>query len=144
MNRNMKTRFLGFLQELGKSFMFPVSTLSAMGILVGIGSAFTTGPVLETLPFLKNEYLQVFFNYINTIGGIGFTYLPVLFVMSIPFGLNKRNKAGGAIAAFAGFVAMNLSINFVLQLQDKLEPTETMRVAGQGLSLGIQTFEMAY
>ena len=37
----MKTRVYAFLQDLGKSFMFPIATLSAMGILVGIGSAFT-------------------------------------------------------------------------------------------------------
>lgn len=36
-----KTRFYAFMQNLGKSFMFPIATLSAMGILVGLGSAFT-------------------------------------------------------------------------------------------------------
>lgn len=141
-SKSYRTRIFGFLQELGKSFMFPVSTLSAMGILVGIGSAFTSGPVLEAIPILNNEYIQIFFNFINTIGSIGFSYLPVLFAMSIPFGLSNRNKGGGAIAAFAGFVAMHLAINFVLGLQGNLAAPDQMRVAGQGMALGIQSFEM--
>lgn len=139
---SVKNKTFAFLQDLGKSFMFPVSTLAAMGILVGFGSAFTTGPVLEALPFLKNEFIQVFFSFINNIGGIGFTYLPVLFAMSIPYGLSKRNQAVGSISALIGYVAMHLSINFILNYQGALASPEDIRLQGQAMVLGIQSLEM--
>lgn len=52
-NESVKTRFYAFMQNLGKSFMFPIATLSAMGILVGLGSAFTAPSMMERLPFYK-------------------------------------------------------------------------------------------
>ena len=137
-----RTRALSFLQELGKTFMFPVSTLSAMGLLVGIGSAITSPYIIESFPALGNEVVQAVFSFMNTVGGFGFTYLPVMFAMAIPFGLSKRNKGVGAIAAFAGYVSMNLAINFVLGYQGALAETTAMKAAGQSMVLGIQSIEM--
>ena len=139
---SIRTRALSFLQELGKTFMFPVSTLSAMGLLVGIGSAVTSPYIIKTFPALGNEVVQAIFSFINTIGGFGFTYLPVMFAMAIPFGLSKRNKGVGAIAAFAGYVSMNLAINFVLGYQGSLVEADAMKAAGQSMVLGIQSIEM--
>lgn len=106
-NESVKTRFYAFMQNLGKSFMFPIATLSAMGILVGLGSAFTAPSMMERLPFLQNHIVNTIFNFLNTVGSFGFTYLPVMFAMALPFGLAKRNKGVGAIAAFAGYISMN-------------------------------------
>lgn len=138
----LHTRALGFLQELGKTFMFPVSTLAAMGILVGLGSSLTSSMMMERIPFLQNEIVNFIFSFMNTVGGFGFTYLPVMFAMAIPFGLAKRNKGVGAIAAFAGYISLNLSINFVLGWRGELADADVMKTAGQGMVLGIQSIEM--
>ncbi len=79
---SMKTRVYAFLQDLGKSFMFPIATLSAMGILVGIGSASTAPPMMARFSFLQNHIVNVIFTFINTVGSFGFTYLPVMFAMA--------------------------------------------------------------
>lgn len=139
---NRKTRFYAFMQNLGKSFMFPIATLSAMGILVGIGSAFTAPSMMERLPFLQNHFVNIIFTFINTVGSFGFTYLPVMFAMALPFGLAKRNKGVGAIAALAGYISMNMGINFMLQQQGKLVAEKKMQAVGQANVLGIQTLEM--
>lgn len=138
----LRTRALGFLQELGKTFMFPVSTLAFMGLLVGLGSSLTAPAMTEQFPFLQNEVVNFIFSFMNTIGGFGFTYLPVMFAMAVPFGLSNRNKGVGAIAAFAGYVSMNLAINFVLGYRGELAATEDMKLQGQSMVLGIQTIEM--
>lgn len=138
----LHTRALSFLQELGKTFMFPVSTLAAMGILVGLGSSLTSTMMMEKIPFLQNEAVNFIFSFMNTVGGFGFTYLPVMFAMSIPFGLAKRNKGVGAIAAFAGYVSLNLAINFVLGFRGELADAAVMKTQGQSMVLGIQTIEM--
>ncbi|MBW4803738.1 PTS transporter subunit EIIC [Loigolactobacillus coryniformis] len=119
-SESRKTRFYAFMQNLGKAFMFPIATLAAMGILVGIGSAFTAPSMMARLPFLKLDFVNTIFNFINTVGSFGFTYLPAMFAMAIPFGLAKRNKGVGAIAAFAGYISLNAGINFMLQQQNKL------------------------
>lgn len=141
-NESVKTRFYAFMQNLGKSFMFPIATLSAMGILVGLGSAFTAPSMMERLPFLQNHIVNTIFNLLNTVGSFGFTYLPVMFAMALPFGLAKRNKGVGAIAAFAGYISMNSGINFMLQQQGKLVAADKMQAVGQANVLGIQTLEM--
>lgn len=137
-----KTRFYAFLQNLGKSFMFPIATLSAMGILVGIGSAFTVPSMVERLPFLKIPLVSAIFNFMNTVGSFGFTYLPAMFAMAIPFGLARRNKGVGAIAAFAGYISLNLGINFMLKMRHQLAAPAKMSAAGQANVLGIQSLEM--
>ncbi len=139
---SLKDRIFGFFQELGKTFMFPVSTLAFMGILVGLGSALTSEAMIGKFPFLKNEIIQFIFSFMNTIGSFGFTYLPVLFAMAIPFGLCKKNKGVGAIAAFSGYMAMNLSINFVLDYRNELADAGSLQLAGQNMVLGIQSLEM--
>lgn len=140
--KSIKTRVYAFLQDLGKSFMFPIATLSAMGILVGIGSAFTAPPMMDRFTFLQNHIVNVVFTFINTVGSFGFTYLPVMFAMALPFGLAKRNKGVGAIAAFAGYISMNMGINFMLQQQGKLVSPTKMQSVGQANVLGIQSLEM--
>lgn len=142
MKENFKTKVLSFFQSLGKTFMFPVATLAFMGMLLGLGSAITTPAVIESLPFLGNKFVQLFFNYITTVGSFGFTYLPVMFAMGIPLGMSKRNKGVGVFAGFAGFTAMNLSINFFLKESGRLAAPELVKTSGQGFVFGIQTIEM--
>ena len=137
-----KTEIYGFFQDLGKSFMFPIATLAAMGILVGLGSSFTAPAMMERLPFLKIPAVFTIFSFMNTVGSFGFTYLPAMFAMAIPFGLAKKNKGVGAISAFAGYIALNMGINFMLQQQDKLASPSKMQAVGQANVLGIQTLEM--
>ena len=42
---------MDFFQNLGKAFMLPVALLSALGMLLGIGSALSTPQLLELLPW---------------------------------------------------------------------------------------------
>lgn len=140
--KSFRTRFFGFAQELGKTFMFPVSLLAFMGLLLGIGSSVTSTTTIEKFSFLGNEIIQVIFSFITTVGSFAFSYLPVLFAMAIPLGLAKRNKGVGAYSGFVGYAAMHMSINFILGYQNKLADAKNLRTAGQGMVMGIQTIEM--
>jgi len=82
-NRSVKSRLWEFFQGLGKTFMLPVALLAFMGLVLGIGSSFTSPSTIEAFPFLGHPILQVLFSYMSTIGGFAFTYLPVLFAMAI-------------------------------------------------------------
>ena len=141
-NRSVKSRLWEFFQGLGKTFMLPVALLAFMGLVLGIGSSFTSPSTIEAFPFLGHPILQVLFSFMGTIGGFAFTYLPVLFAMAIPMGLVRYEKGVAAFSGFIGYVIMNLSINFYLSETGKLVDADQLRQAGQGMVMGIQTIEM--
>ncbi|MDU7476676.1 MAG: maltose/glucose-specific PTS transporter subunit IIBC [Paenibacillus macerans] len=131
-----------FFQGLGKTFMLPVALLAFMGLLLGIGSSFTSPTTIENLPFLDHQLIQVSLRFISTLGGFAFTYLPLLFAMAIPLGLARYEKGVAAFSGLIGYIVMQLSINFYLAETDQLANPEVMRQAGQGMVLGIQSLEM--
>ena len=67
--------------------MFPVALFAFMGLILGIWISFTSPTTIESMPFSGNNYLQIFFSFLSTIGGFAFTYLHLLFAMDIPLGL---------------------------------------------------------
>ncbi len=132
----------GFFQELGKTFMLPVALMAFMGLLLGLGSSFSSQSTIDAFPFLGNEVLQVVFRFFSAIGGFAFSNLPVMFAMAIPLGLAKKEKGVAAFSGFVGYMVMNLSINFFLTERGQLAAPELMQKAGQGMALGVQTIEM--
>ncbi len=105
------------LQSFGKTLLFPISLLSFMAIFLGISSAFQNESVISVLPFLGNDVIQSGLGLINKIAGIPFTYLPLLFAMSIAFGMVKKDKEVATYSAAIGYVAMLVAMSFVLSLQ---------------------------
>ena len=112
--KSFKSKAWEFFQSLGKTFMFPVSLLAFMGLLLGIGSSVTSPSTIKSFPFLGGELTQLTFGFIAMVGGFAFTYLPLMFAMAIPMGLAKRNKAVGAFAGFVGYMLMNMSITMLI------------------------------
>jgi maltose/glucose PTS system EIICB component len=142
MRKSTKSRLWEFFQGLGKTFMLPVALLAFMGIILGIGSSFTSPTTIETFPFLGDPLLQTIFSFMSTIGGFAFTYLPVLFAMAIPLGLARYEKGVAAFSGFIGYVIMHLSINFYLTATNQIVEADKLRQAGQAMVMGIQTLEM--
>lgn len=140
--KSFKSRVWEFFQSLGKTFMFPVSLLAFMGLLLGIGSSITSPSTINNFPFLGGELTQLTFGFIAIVGGFAFTYLPVMFAIAIPLGMAKRNKAVGAYSGFIGYMLMNMSINYYLTVTHQLADAATMKQVGQSVVLGIQTLEM--
>lgn len=132
----------GFFQELGKTFMLPVALMAFMGLLLGLGSSFSSQSTIDAFPFLGNDILQVVFRFFSAIGGFAFSNLPVMFAMAIPLGLAKKEKGVAAFSGFVGYMVMNLSIHFFLTERGQLADAEMMQKAGQGMALGVQTIEM--
>lgn len=77
--KSFKSKLWEFFQSLGKTFMFPVSLLAFMGLLLGIGSSVTSPSAISSFPFLGNEFVQLTFGFMAMVGGFAFTYLPVMF-----------------------------------------------------------------
>lgn len=97
----MKSKIMKFFSDLGRSLMMPVAALAACGIILGITSALLKTQVQDAVPFLTASVPLFIITTLNKVSGIVFTLLPVLFAISIAFGLAKEDKG---VAAFAGFI----------------------------------------
>ncbi|MGL5055932.1 MAG: PTS transporter subunit EIIC, partial [Fusobacteriaceae bacterium] len=119
-----------FFQSLGKTFMLPVSLLAAMGILLGIGAAFTGGTTIEMFPFLGNGILQGIFNFMIKTSLVAFSFLPLMFAVSIPLGMARDNKEIAAFAGLMGYISMHLGTNFYLTERGLLKIVDTKMIMG--------------
>ncbi|SET08243.1 PTS transporter subunit EIIC [Thorsellia anophelis] len=115
------------LQRIGRAFMLPIAVLPMAGILLGVGGAFTSGPLIETyqLTFLQdgtilNRILKLCFNA----GLFVFANLPLLFAIGVGIGMANRNKETAALAAVIGFLLYHTVISTVLGFQG-LTPDST-------------------
>ncbi|QQK07277.1 PTS transporter subunit EIIC [Miniphocaeibacter halophilus] len=110
-----KHKIMDFLSALGRSLMMPIAALAASGVILGITGALLKTQVLETIPLLKQPVIFYILNTLKTISGIVFTLIPVLFAISISFGLAKEDKEIAAFAGFIGYYTFLVSASCVLQ-----------------------------
>lgn len=98
---NKKNKIMDFFSALGRSLLMPIAALAACGIVLGLTSALMKAQVQEAVPFLAQTYVYFIISTLNKVSNVVFTLIPVLFSISIAFGLAKEEKE---IAAFAGFI----------------------------------------
>ncbi|MCI5596993.1 MAG: PTS transporter subunit EIIC [Lachnospiraceae bacterium] len=96
-----KNKIMDFFSALGRSLMMPIAALAASGIVLGLTAALLKTQVVEAVPFLQLVPVSFVITTLNKVSGIVFTLIPVLFAISIAFGLADDDKE---IAAFAGFI----------------------------------------
>ncbi len=96
-----KNKIMDFFSALGRSLLMPISALAACGIVLGLSSALMKAQVVEAAPFLQQPYISFLISALNKTSGVVFTLIPVLFAISISFGLANDEKE---VAAFAGFI----------------------------------------
>ncbi len=141
MAKEKKIDLWSYFQSLGKTFMVPVSLLAAMGLLLGVGSAFTSADLIAKFPILNTVVLRYFFGFMTQIGLFAFINLSVMFAMAIPMGLAKTEKGIAAFAGFVGFYVMHMGTHFALNFADNLQTGMAMKEAGQTMILGIHTID---
>jgi PTS system maltose and glucose-specific IIC component len=117
------------LQRIGRAFMLPIAVLPMAGILLGVGGAFTSGPLIETynLTFLlpgtiTNQFLILCFKA----GLFVFMNLPLLFAVGVAIGMANKNKETAAISAVIGFLLFHTVIGTILGFQGLTPETTTV------------------
>ncbi len=94
-------KIMDFFSALGRSLLMPVAALAACGIVFGLTAALNKAQVIAAVPFLQIEIVHFIITVLYKVSSVVFTLLPVLFAISISFGLATEEKE---IAAFAGFI----------------------------------------
>lgn len=136
--REKKVTFSQF-QKLGKVLMTPVMILPIAGILVGIGSAFTTKNIVALWPVLGNTYVKLFFNLLKAMGNTINSYLPIIFAVSVAIGYAEKEKGIAALSSVIGFLAMNNVMNILLTSLGILDPAAMK--TGQSMVMGIASLD---
>ncbi|MGN7297774.1 glucose-specific PTS transporter subunit IIBC [Ferdinandcohnia sp. SAFN-114] len=101
----MFKKVFGVLQKIGKALMLPVALLPAAGLLLGIGNAMQQETMLQYLPFLEADWIQLIASVMEDAGGIIFSNLALLFAVGVAIGLAGDGAA--ALAALVGYLVLN-------------------------------------
>jgi len=115
----MKHQVFGTLQKIGKSFMLPVAVLPIAGLLLGIGSTFTStayGSIVK-----DGGWLYKSLRVAADSGNIVFGLLPLLFAVAIAIGLAQKSKEIAALSAVIAYFVMNMAIMSIVKNFMELE-----------------------
>ena len=86
----MFKKAFGVLQKVGQALMLPVALLPAAGLLLGFGNAAQQETMLNYLPFLSADWIQMTARVMEDAGGIIFGNLALIFAIGVAIGLSKR------------------------------------------------------
>ena len=132
-----KTKIMDFFSALGRSLLMPIAALAACGIFLGLTSALMKAQVQEAVPFLSQGFVYFIIFTINKVSGVVFTLIPVLFAISIAFGMVKEEKE---IAAFAGFIGYyTFLVASAAMINSGFMDFSALRIAN---ILGVETMDM--
>lgn len=132
-----KNKIMDFFSALGRSLLMPIAALAACGIFLGLSSALMKAQVQEAVPFLSQTYIYFVIYTINKVSGVVFTLIPVLFAISIAFGMVKQEKE---IAAFAGFIGYyTFLVASAAMINSGFMDFSALRIAS---ILGVETMDM--
>lgn len=110
----MKGKIYAKAQQVGKTFMLPISLLPIAGLFLGLGASFT-GPTFIKLYHLESILspgmpLNRFLSILNDCGSVVFDNLGLLFAVSIALGMAKSEKGVAALSAVVGYFLMYASL----------------------------------
>lgn len=139
----MKDKFFGVLQRVGRSFMLPIALLPVAGLLLGIGSSFTNPTTLEEYNLAgiikEGGVLYTILDIMSSAGSVVFDNLPLLFAMGVAIGMAKNEKAVAALSGAISYLIMNTSISAMI---DANGGVEAMPANSTTSTLGITTLQM--
>jgi len=103
-----------FWQRLGKALMTPISLIAAAGIFLGLGSVLQN-PAIVGETFVNFTVIQHLIGIVRALAGGIFGNLPLLFAVSVGFGLAKQEKTTAAFSSVIGFLLFHITIQYLLE-----------------------------
>lgn len=113
-----QNQIFGALQNLGQTFMLPISILPIAGLLLGIGSSFTNPQTIEMYNLghilYEGSALYGILSVLRDSGDIIFSHLGLLFGISVASGLAKREEGVASLSAIIAYFVMYASMTSTL------------------------------
>ena len=115
-------KFVNKLTNIGGSLQTPIAILPAAGILLALGTIFTSQSFLDMMPIMDNPTLTHIFNVCLQCGSIIFGNLPLIFAAGVAIGLTN-NDGIAALSAIVGYLIMNVTIGGILNVTPEMLET---------------------
>lgn len=80
------------IQTFGRLLLLPIAVMAPIGMVMGICGALSQSYMIEKLPFLSNEVLQLIISSLQQITNVVFTNIPLLFAMGSPSASHGTKK----------------------------------------------------
>lgn len=110
----MKEKILAKAQQVGKTFMLPISLLPIAGLFLGLGASFTGDTFIKMYHLQAilgpGPFLNSLLSILNDCGSTVFNNLGLLFAASIALGMAKSEKGVAALSAVVGYFLMYASL----------------------------------
>ena len=132
-----KNKVMDFFSALGRSLMMPIAALAACGIILGVTAALLKTQVVEAVPFLQQPVVFYILNTLKTVSNVVFTLIPVLFAISISFGMAKEDKEVAAFAGFIGYYTFLVSASCMIN--SGFMNFDSLQIS---IILGVETLDM--
>ena len=120
--KNLAMIFVNKLTNIGGSLQTPLAILPAAGILLALGTIFTSQNFLDMMPIMDNPTLTHIFNVCLQCGSIIFGNLPLIFAAGVAIGLTN-NDGVAALSAIVGYLIMNVTIGGILNVTPEMLET---------------------
>lgn len=120
--KNLAMKFVNKLTNIGGSLQTPIDILPAAGILLALGTIFTSQSFLDMMPIMDNPTLTHIFNVCLQCGSIIFGNLPLIFAAGVAIGLTN-NDGVAALSAIVGYLIMNVTIGGILNVTPEMLET---------------------
>ncbi|QFI19803.1 PTS trehalose transporter subunit IIC (plasmid) [Klebsiella aerogenes] len=129
------------IQRFGRSLLLPIAVMAPIGMIMGICAALSQSYMVNKMPFLGYESVQIALNSLKDITGIVFNNIPLLFAMGVAYGMAKNEKGIAVFSSVLAYLTLTIVMNVWLKVNGQLAVSHMSEV-GQGLVLGIQTLRI--
>ena len=130
------------IQKFGKTLMGPLSIIVASGLLLGIVSILQN-PSIFGESIQNGGFLAAIITGVNSIVGMMFSLLPILFAVSVAIGLANEDKEYAAFAVVIAFFIFHITLNHILTIKGiNAENMSVESLLKEGLSK-VKAFEKA-
>ncbi len=101
------------IQRFGGAMFTPVLLFAFAGIIIGIGTLFTTPAIVGTLADQTGLWFQIW-NVVLSGGWTVFNQLPLLFVVGLPIGLAKKQQGRACMEALVLYLTFQYFLSTIL------------------------------
>lgn len=101
------------VQRFGGAMFTPVLLFAFAGIIIGVGTLFTTEAIVGSLASPNELWFQIW-NVILQGGWTVFNQLPLIFVVGLPIGLAKKQQARACMEALVLYLTFHYFLSTIL------------------------------
>lgn len=133
-----------FFSQLGRALMLPISVLPIAGLLLGIGSAFSTDSAVAMFPFLSNDIVASILAIFKDAGSAVFTNIALIFAVGLAVGFSKEDKGVAGLSSVICFLIFKAVSQNIADVAFGIESMDTGVIGALAVGLSVAVLHNKY